>query len=281
MRTTAPALAITGATGAIGRLTAEELARGGSALRLLARNPGRAPQLPGAVVLPAHYAGDAETRAALDGVETLFMVSAGETIDWLEQQLAFVEAAAAAGVQHIVYTSFQSAARDSVFAYARDHFATEEAIRASGMGWTMLRDNFYLDFVALLPGEDGVIRAPAADGRVAAVAKLDVARSAAAVLRDPAAHAGRTYELTGPEALTFAEIAATLSAATGRDIRYAEESEEDARAWRLPAAAGPWQLEGWISTFTAIVRGDYERVTGDVELLTGRRPLTMRELVGG
>lgn len=277
--TDAPALAITGATGAIGRLTAEELARGGAALRLLTRAPQRAPHLPRAVVVQGTYGDSEQVRSALEGVTTLFMVSASDEVGWPQQQMEFVAAAAESGVEHIVYTSFQSAAPDATFSYGRDHFATEEAIRRSGMAWTMLRDSFYLDFLALLPDADGVIRGPAGDGRVSAVAKLDVARSAAAVLRDPAAHAGRIYEITGPEALSFAEIAEIQSAATGRPIRYLDESLEEAHRSREHYGAPEAQVEGWITTFTAIARGEHERVTNDVELITGSKPISLRELM--
>ncbi|GEK81326.1 SDR family oxidoreductase [Agrococcus baldri] len=279
--TDAPALAITGATGAVGRLTAEELARGGTELRLLARSPGRAPQLPGAVVVQSSYGDGAQARAALEGVSTLLMVSAGEEEDWPQQQLGFVAAAADAGVEHIVYTSFQGASPEATFTYARDHFDTEEAIRASGMAWTLLRDSFYLDFVTLLPGADGALRGPAGEGRVAAVAKLDVARSAAAVLRDPAAHAGRAYEITGPEALSFADFAAALTASTGRTIRYVDEPMDEARRWREATGAPEWQLQGWLTTFAAIARGEHAHVSDDVELLTGRTPLSLRQLLLG
>ena len=91
-------------------------------------------------------------KAALEGVKTLFMVSAAEAEDRLQQHCTFVDAAAAAGVQHIVYTSFFGAAADSTFTLGRDHFATEERIKASGMDFTFLRDNFYLDFLPLLAG---------------------------------------------------------------------------------------------------------------------------------
>lgn len=277
--TDAPAMAITGATGAVGRLTAEELARGGTAVRLLARAPERAPHLPGAVVLQCSYGDSEQARTALEGVTTLLMVSAGEEEGWLQQQLNFVAAAAAAGVEHVVYTSFQTAAADSAFSYARDHFATEEAIRASGMAWTTLRDSFYLDFLALLPDADGTLRAPAGDGRVSAVAKLDVARSAAAVLRDPGAHAGRVYDITGPEALTFTEIAETMTAAARRPIRYVAETVEEARRSRARYRAPAWQVEGWITTYTAIAQGQFARVSDHVEHLTGHAPISLRELL--
>ncbi len=150
-------------------------------------------------------------QAALDGVRTLFLVSAAEDAERLAQHRTAVDAAAAAGVEHVVYTSFLGAAPDATFTLARDHAATEEMLRASGMSWTFLRDALYADFLPLMVGEDGVLRGPAGDGRVAAVATDDVAAAAVAVLRDPAAHAGRTYELTGPQA---------LDAARGRGHRH-------------------------------------------------------------
>ena len=131
------------------------------------------------------------------------MVSASETPDRVERHRAFVDAAVAAGVRHLVYTSFVGAAPDSVFTLARDHWATEEHIRASGLEFTFLRDNLYADFLTFLVGDDGVIRGPAGDGRAAVVVQDDIADAAVAVLRDPAPHAGRTYDLTGPQALSF------------------------------------------------------------------------------
>ena len=119
------------------------------------------------------------------------MVSASEDVDRLGQHRAFVDAAAAAGVRHVVYTSFQGAAADCTFTLGRDHWATEEALRASGMEHTFLRDSFYADFLPLM-ATDGAIRGPAGDGRVAAVARDDVAAVAAVVLADPGAHVGAT-----------------------------------------------------------------------------------------
>lgn len=278
--TDAPALAITNAAGTVGRLTAEELARGGAALRLLARDAARAPQLPRAVVMPCTYCDDALARAALEGARTVLMVSAEDEPEWQQQQLGFVVAAADAGVEHIVYTSCQGAAPASTYTFGRGHFATEEAIRASGMGWTILRSSFSLDLVALLPGPDDALRAPAGSGRVAAVAKLDVARAAAAVLRDPASHAGRTYEITGPEALSFEEMAATLTAAAGRRIRYVDESVEAAYRSRTGSGVSRRLAEAWVTNYLAIAEGEQSQVSGDVELLTGLKPVSFEALVG-
>ena len=158
-------------------------------------------------------------RAALEGAHTLFLVPAEESEDRVEQHRTAVDAAVAAGVERIVYLSFLNAAPDSTFTLARDHWATEEHIRAAGPAFTFLRMSLYLDFVPRMAA-DGVIAGPAGDGRVAAVARDDVAAVAAAVLTSDG-HDGQTYDVTGGEALTVSEIAAQLGATDiqGRDAR--------------------------------------------------------------
>ncbi|MGY2744713.1 SDR family oxidoreductase [Pseudarthrobacter sp. O4] len=275
----APELAVTGSTGYLGGLVAHELADAGSPQRLLVRDAGRAPELEGAVPVVFTYADSMLAKAALEGVKTLFMVSAAEAEDRLQQHHTFVDAAAAAGVQHIVYTSFFGAAPDSIFTLGRDHYATEERIKASGMDYTFLRDNFYLDFLPLLAGEDGVIRGPAGDGVMAAVARADIARSAVTVLRDPALHVGRTYDLTGPEDISLATAAEVLTAGTGRTITFQNETLVEAYASRAPYGAPPWQVDAWVSTYTAIAAGELAGPTSAVHELTGREPLGLAQFL--
>ena len=181
----APALiAVTGATGRIGGAVATLLHERGASLRLLLRDPSRTPRwardAPSVEVAVAQYDDGEAARTALAGVDVLLMVSASESADRLLQHRTFIDAAAAAGVRHVVYTSFLGAAADAIFTLARTHWATEEHLRASGMGFTLLRDSFYLDFLPDL-AVDGVIAGPAGTGRVGAVAREDVARSAGAV----------------------------------------------------------------------------------------------------
>lgn len=269
-------LALTGATGALGGRVAPALVD--LAPRLVVRDPARAPALD----LPVHvasYGDELAAREALDGVEVLFMVSAAEAHDRRDQHLTFVRAARDAGVRHVVYTSFAAAAPDATFTLGRDHFATEEAIRESGMGFTFLRDNFYLDVLPYFAGEDGAIRGPAGGGRVAAVARADVADAAVAVLRDPAAHVGAVYELSGPEALSLDEVAERAGAVTHRRLRYEPETLEEAYASRRAAYpdAPDWQLAAWVSTYTAIADGSCARVTHDVERLTGHPARTLEQ----
>lgn len=272
-------IALTGATGRIGGRVAQRLATKGVPLRLLVRDPDRAPKLPGATAVVAPFADGDAVCTALTGVETAFMVSASESSDRVDQHLAFVDAAAAAGVRHLVYLSFQGASADSTFTFARDHAMTETAIRDSGMAWTFLRDSFYADFMPGLVGDDGVIRGPGGDGRVAVVGQDDIADAAAAVLAQPAAHAGRTYTLTGPMALSFNEIASIVGESEGRDLTYVDETLEEARASRASYGAPDWEVAGWISTYTAVAAGEHAEVTGDVESLTGHPATSLREVL--
>ncbi|GAA2173593.1 hypothetical protein GCM10009784_08490 [Arthrobacter parietis] len=207
------------------------------------------------------------------------MVSGAEAQDRVDQHRTFIDAAAEAGIQHIVYTSFLAAAPDATFTLGRDHWATEEHIRNSGMAYTFLRDNFYLDVLPLFAGNEGVLRGPAGDGRVAAVARTDVARAAVVVLGNPQAHVGRTWDLTGPEALSLSEVAAIITRVTGRATRYEEETVEEAYASRASYGVPDWQLDAWVSTYTAIASGQLERTTTAVQELTGSAPLDLETLL--
>ncbi|MGN7201551.1 SDR family oxidoreductase [Arthrobacter sp. SAFR-044] len=274
-----PDLAVTGSTGGLGGMVARQLAASGFAQRLLVRDAARAPQLDAAHPVVCSYGDAAASRQALDGAKVLFMVSAAEAEDRLQQHYAFVDAAAAAGVEHVVYTSFYGAAPDATFTLARDHYATEERIKASGMAYTFLRDNFYLDFLPLMTGDDGVIRGPAGDGVFSGVAREDVARSAHAVLRDPAIHKGKTYHLTGPEELSMAQAAEVLSTGTGRTVRYQPETVEEAYASRASYGAPQWQLDAWVSTYTAMAAGEMAGLSPDVHGLTGQDPISLAEFL--
>jgi uncharacterized protein YbjT (DUF2867 family) len=192
-----------------------------------------------------------------------------------------VRAAAEAGVRHVVYTSFDGAAPDADFTLGRDHWHTEQAIRASGMRWTFLRDSFYLDFFPMLADEHGVIRGPAGGGRVAGVARADVADAAAAVLRDPDPHSGAAYRLTGPEAISFPEAADRMSAALGRPFRFEDQTLGEAYASRRPLTDEQWQLDAWVSTYTAVGNGRLAVPSADVERLTGHAPRTLEQALAG
>lgn len=272
-------IAVTGATGRLGGRVARRLAVQSVPQRLVVRDPSRAPELEATTVAVADYADVEAARRALDGVRVLFMVSGAEAADRVAQHTAFIDAAATAGVEHIVYTSFYGAAPHATFTLGRDHWATEEHIKARGLGFTFLRDNLYADFVPLLGGDDGVIRGPAGDGRTSLVAIDDIADCAVAVLTTPFAHLGQTYHLTGPEALNLHDAARVAAEVTGRPLRYEEETLEEAYRSREQYGAPRWQLDAWVSTYTAIASGEMDGVSEDVPNLTRRPGTTLAEVL--
>ncbi len=255
---------MTGATGGIGGRVAARLAERGAKQRLVVRDASRAPALDAEVAVAEYRDGDA-MRAALDGVETLLLVSGSESRDRVAEHTSAVDAAADAGVSRIVYLSFMGAAPDAVFTFARDHAATEERIRVTGIEHTFLRSCMYADYVPVFANEDGVIRGPAGQGRAAFVARDDIGEVAAAVVGDADGHGGKTYDMTGPEALSLSEAAALVSAAAGREVVYEEETLEEARESRRPSGRPDWEIEGWVTSYAAIATGALERVSDTVE----------------
>jgi len=259
-------------TGHVGGAVARALA--GRPLRLVVRDPARAPDLPGATVAQASYDDGEAVARALDGVDVLLLVSAAEHPDRLGQHRTAVAAAARAGVRRVVYTSFQAAAPDTVFTLGREHHGTEVALQEAGLVTTALRNSLYADVLPSFFDDGGVVRGPAGDGRLAAVARRDVVDVAVAALVDEA-HAGRTYVLTGPEALTLDDVAQELSEVTGEARRYERETVEQAYASRAHHGADAYQLDAWVSTYTAIAAGEVEQVTDDVERVTGHRATSL------
>ena len=270
-------IAVTGATGFVGGRVARLLEERGEQVRLVVRDPARAPA--GFEARAASgYGAREEMRAALEGADTLFLVPAEESPDRVDQHRTAVDAAIAAGAGRIVYLSFVGAAADATFTLARDHWATEEHIRASGAAFAFARMNLYLDFLPRMIRPDGAIAGPAGDGRAAVVARADVAEVAAAILTR-AGHDGATYDVTGREALSMAEVAARLTELSGNPVRYVEETLDEARASRASYGAPDWQVEAWISTYTAIASGALATVTDTVERLTDHAPMTLAEYV--
>ena len=277
-------IAVTGATGALGRRVVPRLAgREDVALRLVVREAARAPRVPGAEVaaVPGGYADGPGLTAALAGVHTLYLVSAAEAEDRLQQHRTAVAAAAAAGVQRVVYTSFLGAAPDAVFTLARQHAATEEALAATGVRTTVLRHAMYADFVpffAVLEDGRAVIAAPADDGRASFVSRDDLADVAAAVLLDDSpALDGAVLDVTGPEALSLDDAAAVLAEVTGRPAAYRRQTVEEAWATRRPSGHPDWEVEGWVTSYRAIAAGELSRVTDVVPTLTGHPARTVAE----
>ena len=269
-------IAVTGATGELGGRVARELSSRGLEQRLIVRDPARAPKLPGAAVVTASYE-DSETMArALDGASTLFLVSGHEDPDRISLHRKAIEGARLAGVERIVYTSFMGAAPNATFPYARDHGATEQAVREAGISLTSMRDTLYADFAPRFVGDDGVIRAPAGHGRVAWVARADVARLAAVLLTEPG-HEGQIYDVSGPHAIDLHETARILTKATRRAITYHAETLVEARESR--AGHPDWLVDGWVGSYLMLDTGEASVTSHTIEHLTGHRPMTLSEFL--
>ncbi|MFC9660194.1 SDR family oxidoreductase [Nocardia sp. NPDC127606] len=271
-------IAISGASGHIGGRVARLLAPSSARLRLLGRHVEHIAPIDGATTATIDFSDPTTVAAALDGVRTFFFVSATESADRAAQQSAVVNAAKDAGVQRIVYLSFVGAAPDATFTFGRDHWYTEQAIRASGLAFTFLRDNQYQDIIPHFADADGVIEGPAGDGEVAAVTRADVADCAAAVL-DSDAHNGKTFDLTGPRAFSLTTAAADMTEVLGRPFRYVEQTVDQAYASRAKYNAPKWEVDGWVSTYTAIAQGDLAQVTDAVPHLTGHPATDFRDFL--
>ena len=281
MIATQTTLAVTGSTGRLGSQVARGLSQLGVDHRLVVRDSAKAPSLPGTHIATADYGDGAAVRTALSGAHTVFMVSAAETAERVQQHLTFIDAAVAAGVRRIVYVSFFGASPTATFTLARDHWATEEHLRSVGVAHTILRDNIYADFTPHFLGTDGNIRGPAGDGRVALVAQADIAEVAIAVLTSNGAYDGRTLNLTGPTALTMNEIAGVLSDHLGQTVSYIPETIEEAYASRAVYGAPPWQVDAWVSTYTAIAVGELAEVSEDIPELTGHPATSLEQALAG
>lgn len=272
-------IAVTGATGGIGSRVAQRLAARDVPQRLIVRDLAKVPAIAGieAVAMgAAGYRDEVALTEALDGCETLLLVSGRESVRRVVEHAHAVRAAVGAGVRRVVYTSFLGAAPDATFTFAQDHYATEQLISESGLACTFLRNSQYLDSVPRRVGEDGVIRGPAGEGRVAWVSRDDVADAAAAVLTAAGGeHDGKTYDLTGPEAHTMAWAAEQLSLATGREIRFRNEGVQEAYESRAHFDAPDFEVDGWVTSYVAIGTGEMDVVSDAVARLAGHHAQTL------
>ncbi|HEX8919003.1 MAG TPA: SDR family oxidoreductase [Chloroflexota bacterium] len=270
-------VAITGATGEIGRRVARNLAERGIAQRLIVRDQERAPHLPNSeIAVASSYSDKTSMRRALTGTHTLFLVSGRESADRVQHHVDAIDTAVAAGVQRIVYLSFIGAASNATFTLARQHYLTEQHIRSSGVRFTFLRPALYLDSIPRYVGEDGALRGPADGGSGAFIARDDIAGVASVVLPSED-HDGETYNLTGREELTLTQCAEQLSRVVGRTIIFQDETLEEAWRSRSGYGAPHFEKEGWITSYLAIAAGEMGPASDIVYRLTGQDALTLEE----
>jgi NAD(P)H dehydrogenase (quinone) len=279
---TASTYAVTGATGKLGRLAvAALLDRGVPAADVVAlvRTPAKAAELAerGVTVREGDYDRPDTLAPALDGVERLLLVSGDAVGQRVRQHSAVVDAAKAAGVQRIVYTSILRA-DSSTLPLAPEHKATEDLLRQSGIAYTLLRNSWYLENYTDQVGqylERGEIVGAAGNGRVAAAPRSDYAAAAAAALVANG-HDDATYELGGPP-FTFPELAEALSEVTGRTIRYRDVSLPDFTAALLAAGLDEGTAQFVTALEAGTAAGELDTDAADLERLLGRPATPLRD----
>lgn len=271
---------VTGATGQHGTALLRLLSARGIAARALVRNPAKTDviaALPHVEIVHGDMARPDTLATALRGVDRAILISSA-TPDMQEVQTNFIEAARRAGVRHVVKLSGIAPNLDSPFR-ARMHGEIEKRLEASGMAYTHLRPGEFMTVYfrqASNIASKGALFLPMEDARIASIDIGDIAEIAAKVLTE-SAHEGKVYPLTGPEALSMVEVAAKLSAATGKPIRYVNVPPEDARRAQLAAGMPPFLADALYELFSERRSGIEAKVWPDSERLLGRRPTSFDE----
>ena len=272
-----PKIAVTGVTGNLGGIVSGLCKKNGIEVRNLARNVEKAEKLGFYNVFKSSYDKSEDTVKSLEGIEVLFMVSGSENPNRVQQHKDFIDAAKVAGVSHIIYLSFYNASKNSIFTLGRDHYATEEYIKENGFKYTFLRDNFYADFFVDLCREYGEIKGPAGNGKVSAVVRSDVSEVVAKILENPGKWENQALNMTGPEELSMAEIVKAVSGYFGKEIKYIEETVEEAYESRKIWKAEQWEYDSWVSTYTAIAENEQSGISNDIEKVLGRKATSLVE----
>jgi NAD(P)H dehydrogenase (quinone) len=292
-------IVITGASGQYGRALTDRLIDRGlaSSLILITRSPDKLADrvAQGCTVRYGDFDKPETMQAALAGAERMLLISGTRVGARVVQHKAAIDGAVAAGVRHLAYTSFIGIDDPANPAEVRhDHIETERMIKASGLAWTMLRDAHYADAMILMAGP-GVMQigkwiSNAGDGREAMVWRDDCVACAEAVLTG-SGHEGQTYNITGPELQTFAEVTAIMSAVTGVPLEYVPVSDEGQYAMfdamgipRRPVddmtvGGIPWNSDDMVTFGEAIREGFLELCSDDVLRLTGKPARSVRQMI--
>lgn len=277
-------IAITGATGHLGRLTLTALLEKTPAKDVVAivRTPSKAADFAakGVQVREGDYTKPATLVAALKGVEKLLLISSSEVGQRATQHQAVITAAKEAGVKLIAYTSILKGDR-SKLALAGEHIATEKMLAASGVPFVLLRNGWYLENYT-----DGLaatlahgLAGSSGTGRIAAAARADFAAAAVAVLTNTTSQAGKVYELAGDVGFTKAELAAEISKQSGKNITYADLPAEQFKGVLLGAGLPPPFAEILVDADVNIAKGELDDQSGDLKRLIGRPTTTLATAV--
>jgi uncharacterized protein YbjT (DUF2867 family) len=266
---------VTGATGNIGSALVPLMTARGAKVSALVRDPSRAESILGDNV--SFKVGDsadpASLRAAVEGVDSVFL-ACGNVGDQVAYECAVIDEAARAGVPQIVKLSARGAAPDAPVAYWRRHRQIERHLSTSGVPAVVLQPSFLMSNLFAAADhvrQRGMLFAPAGLARISMIHPADVAAVAAVTLTSEG-HSGRTYVLTGPEAITYDQVAADLSAATGHSVGYADIPAEVAGPALVDAGLPPFAAEQIVAIFAELRKSVQSQTTDTVRTITGRTP---------
>ena len=270
------AVLVTGSTGTIGREVVAALRAAGRRVRAADVDPARVREVLGPDAEPVHldFTEPATWSGAYAGTEVMFLLRPPQLSNVRRDLVPSLEAAKRAGVRHVVLLSLQGAESNRVVPHAR----IEQWLRESGLDWTFVRPSFFAEnltttHVSDIRDRDEIV-VPAGDGRTAFVAARDVAAVATAALLDPASHRGQAWTPTGPEALTYAEVAAVLSGVLGRTVRYRRPGAARYARHAHGVLGLPWGMVAVTTAIYTVARlGRAGGLTDDVREVTGRDPL--------
>jgi len=272
---------VTGATGLNGRELLYRLSGRGVPVRALVRSIARAEglsSLPKVEIVEGDMASPETLAGALRGVDRAMLISSSDPA-MLDVQSSFIEAARKAGVQHVVKLSGIMPEPDSPFRFARMHAEIERRLEASGMAFTHLRAGEFMPaYFRQAPSivAKGALFLPMENAKIASIDVGDIAEVAATVLTG-SGHEGKIYPLTGPEALTMAEVAEKLSTVAGKTIRYVNVAPEDAKRAQLGAGMPPYMADALAELFAERRKGKEAQVSPAVQMILGRRPTSFDE----
>ena len=273
---------ITSAPGNNANAVIRELTKAGVRVRALLRNPNSAGEIKGPLVEVAvgDFLNTASLDAALRGVEKVFLIPPTDPRS-VEMQGNFIRAAKRAGTRHVVKLSVNGADVNSPVRVARWHAEGEKELEASGIPFTHLRPNAFMqNLLGLAPTivSQGEFYQPAADGKVSHIDVRDIAAVAAKALTENG-HQGKTYVITGPEALSYDEAASKISKAIGKPVKYVNVTPEDFKKSLLGWGIPEFMADGLNEFFAAIRAGYCAVVTNTVEEVTKRKPISFDDFV--
>jgi NAD(P)H dehydrogenase (quinone) len=282
-----PVLLVTGASGNMGRRVLELLLEAQAGTIVAAtRTPEKLADFAeqGVIVRHADFDDAASLAQAFVGVDRLLLISTdmlGEPGRRIKQHTTAVQEAEKAGVKHVIYTSIVEPEPPTPVFVSADHYATEQALAHSNLDWTILRNNIYTEFQVRTLNQAlqmGGLYKAAGDGKTAYVTREDCARAAAAALADDF-NGKRILDITGPEALSQADLAELVTSITGKPLQYVP-LELEVLVQNMVGAGLPRPLaEAYASFDTGIAQGKLAKVSNDFEQLTGRKPISVADVL--